>query len=65
MFFSHTGNVGLDQDLNVVSRLKDVNAVEEADQTHSLERECEEVINVVEDDVGESSAGTATAKSST
>ena len=62
MISSHTGNVGLDQDLDVVSRLKDVNTVEEGDQTHSLERECEEVINMTEDDVGDKFSGDGSSK---
>ena len=62
MSFRHTGNVGLHQDLDIVSCLEDVNVVEESDQTHFCEGGWEEVINMVEDDVGNAFSGDGNCK---
>ena len=52
MFFRHTFDVGLNQDFDMLFCLKDIDAIEHADQSHPFQRESHEVVNLVKENVG-------------
>ena len=62
MFLTNSSGIGLNSYLNFVLCLEDINTIEEYDKSDTYKGECDNCVNVVEDNIGNALGGNCNLK---